>query len=536
MAEHLKKQLRESGVLVSSPDASAHRKVTEGDDAETIQQQQQELILQLTQQIDSMAAAHEKEIQTLMGEIEQLRRSSGAQPLSAEDKKRASIMNELIHTERSYLDDIIALHGVVLVPLATSDFGKDLVKEDISPLVASSQKLLDELQKSQSVEATASILSDFIDRAMTPYSTFASVTFAELTAALLKNSKSFAAFRKKVESDSRLKGLPLEACLIKPIQRICRYPLLLGEMLKATPAQDPARDKLAHVISKFDNAVLTINEIRRESEMMNRALAIGRMGLGGMEDFEVWGKRRLLREDVDASVSVVGSKGPERAHAGVVWMFTDCVVLAPRKPSLLNASTDSSLGLFKTMGRKSANVIPLLSKGDVYGIVFFSDTLSLSETETLPSAGSHGGHGFGLVFSDQGKKLFISFFKTTAIRAEWKEAIQSLLDMNKQSASRQRARHVEVANRTADSPRRLAGLKASPDRRDSSSPPPMLNSFSSSSARRDSSSPVPVVTTPVSDVPTTNTPSSSLVGGADPNLLDFLGSDVKDEILEYLNT
>ena len=122
---------------------------------------------------------------------------------------------------------------------------------------------------------------------------------------MLKNSKQFAQFRRKVESDYHLKGLPLESALIKPIQRICRYPLLLGELKKSTPIDSPQMEKLSLVIDKFNEAVLTINEIRRESEMMNKAFGIERLQIPGLETFEFWGDRRLLREEKDATVSKV---------------------------------------------------------------------------------------------------------------------------------------------------------------------------------------------------------------------------------------
>lgn len=46
--------------------------------------------------------------------------------------------------------------------------------------------------------------------------------------------KAFAALRKKVEAEPSMKGFPLEAQLIKPVQRVCRYPLLLGELKRRT--------------------------------------------------------------------------------------------------------------------------------------------------------------------------------------------------------------------------------------------------------------------------------------------------------------
>lgn len=55
---------------------------------------------------------------------------------------------------------------------------------------------------------------------------------------------------------------------------------------------------------RMQEAVTTINDIRRESEMMNKALELSRLHIAGIdEDFEFFGKqRRLLREEKGVEV------------------------------------------------------------------------------------------------------------------------------------------------------------------------------------------------------------------------------------------
>ena len=55
----------------------------------------------------------------------------------------------------------------------------------------------------------------------------------------------------------------------------------------------------------------TINDIRRESDMMHRAVALGNSGVVGLEGFEFWGlERRLLREEPAAFLAAVSPSKP----------------------------------------------------------------------------------------------------------------------------------------------------------------------------------------------------------------------------------
>jgi len=62
--------------------------------------------------------------------------------------------------------------------------------------------------------------------------------------------------------------------LIKQVQRICKYPLLLKELIKKTDATLPEFSKLQEAYIKIEDIVSQINEKKRESEGNQRALEI----------------------------------------------------------------------------------------------------------------------------------------------------------------------------------------------------------------------------------------------------------------------
>ena len=61
--------------------------------------------------------------------------------------------------------------------------------------------------------------------------------------------------RRIAELESRL-GEPLGSCLIKPVQRLCKYPLLLGALVKSLPADAAERAELQRVPpARFELAI-----------------------------------------------------------------------------------------------------------------------------------------------------------------------------------------------------------------------------------------------------------------------------------------
>lgn len=72
---------------------------------------------------------------------------------------------------------------------------------------------------------------------MTAYITFCSKQL-ESAALLQKLTETSVAFRevvKRCQSHRATKGMPLSSFLIKPMQRITRYPLLISKILDNTP-------------------------------------------------------------------------------------------------------------------------------------------------------------------------------------------------------------------------------------------------------------------------------------------------------------
>ena len=64
--------------------------------------------------------------------------------------------------------------------------------------------------------------------------------------------------------------------LIKPVQRICKYPLLIREIQKFTDASHPDHAALEEAFRKIETVVTIVNEATRYAESVRKMLSMQR--------------------------------------------------------------------------------------------------------------------------------------------------------------------------------------------------------------------------------------------------------------------
>lgn len=70
---------------------------------------------------------------------------------------------------------------------------------------------------------------------------------------------------KALEADPRCRNLNLPSFLLKPIQRVMKYPLLLKEMIKYCEDEEE-KESLERAMSKTQSVVQHLNEKQRQAE------------------------------------------------------------------------------------------------------------------------------------------------------------------------------------------------------------------------------------------------------------------------------
>ncbi|XP_051159795.1 intersectin-1 isoform X3 [Leptopilina boulardi] len=201
--------------------------------------------------------------------------------LEPTERKRQEYIKELIATEQAYIEDMRLVHEVFEKPLLGSLVltvdEVDRIFVNWRDIIACNDNFLRTLRIRRDnsdggiVRMIGDILCENIPR-MSAYVRFCScqISAAVYLQKLTENSPEFVEVAQKCQQDSRTKGMPLSSFLIKPMQRITKYPLIIGKILEYTPFHHPDRQYLIEALSKAEEFCTQVNEGVREKENSDR--------------------------------------------------------------------------------------------------------------------------------------------------------------------------------------------------------------------------------------------------------------------------
>lgn len=100
----------------------------------------------------------------------------------------------------------------------------------------------------------------------------------------------------------------LDSLLVKPVQRILKYPLLLTELLDATPNDHPDREAIAKALEGVTNISVRINELKKRADLVGQVVG-----------------RKRKESDVRAGLSKAFGRRTEKLkqHVGLSDMVED---------------------------------------------------------------------------------------------------------------------------------------------------------------------------------------------------------------------
>jgi len=220
-------------------------------------------------------------------------------PLSKEEKrkdKRNKIFDEIVETEKTYVEMLSVLVELYVVPLSSeSDVSPFTLPEDkvqtlfsnIYTLWEFNRTFLVELEKRKEVwnedQQVGNIFVQFAPF-FKMYKLFINNydNAIQLFHTLMKNPK-FQTFCQEREVNPRSKGLRMESFLIMPIQRIPRYKLLLAELLKNTSEEHPDHVALIKALELVETVARDINAAVKESESRQVVWEIQAQFLGDVQ-------------------------------------------------------------------------------------------------------------------------------------------------------------------------------------------------------------------------------------------------------------
>ncbi|KAL3883381.1 hypothetical protein ACJMK2_029651 [Sinanodonta woodiana] len=200
---------------------------------------------------------------------------------STEEGKRQNAVHELINTEEVYVSDLSTALDAFYNPLATA---KAMTEEELQAVFVNwhdlricntklnkAFRVRKKIRNGQVIEVIGDILCEYLPH-MSPYIRFCScqLNAAALLQRLSESRPLFNEIHKKCVQNTKTKGMPLSSFLLKPMQRITKYPLLIEKILKYTPVGHPDHQHLTEALAKAEELCNQVNEGVREKENSDR--------------------------------------------------------------------------------------------------------------------------------------------------------------------------------------------------------------------------------------------------------------------------
>ncbi|KAJ1968779.1 hypothetical protein IWQ62_001036 [Dispira parvispora] len=321
-------------------------------------------------------------------------RPTKVRSLSGMAEKRASVIQELIHTERSYVQKLQALITVYAVPLrSASRSGKsqliptymsNAIFTNIEQVLATNQALLSDLEKLEheidvweraqhmggklerpgdAASPTGSSYSGDHNNGGTSWAEHLSVGglclqhinnfdvykryingykhALECSSQLEKKNEAYRHFLMRGRDHPSCQKLGLSDLLIEPVQRIPRYTLLLTDLLKNTPVHHPDSQDLQRALDRIHEiGQLTDNQV---ADSLTELHAIH----GHITDCPaslISASRRLLLSidatELDFSTSAI------LKHI-TLYLFTDRIMIVERPSHITGSQSTSKKKVYK---------------------------------------------------------------------------------------------------------------------------------------------------------------------------------------------
>lgn len=192
------------------------------------------------------------------------------------NKKKAHAIDELLQTERDYVLDLnyfqVCLNTLNRQPWILLEHKLKIIRNIVD--ILSFHKLfilsLDSVKHDNSF-----IAKTFLDQVnqFTLYKSYCDGhTEAWSLISIYRDRSEWAQFTKECSEDSteQQRKLHFEDYLIKPIQRICRYQLLVKEIIRYTLPQTSEYDLWAAVLSEMQEIVMEIDELNFQRDVKER--------------------------------------------------------------------------------------------------------------------------------------------------------------------------------------------------------------------------------------------------------------------------
>lgn len=216
----------------------------------------------------------------------------------------------------------------------------------------------------------------------------------------LKTQSKFKAFLQKIkDQNEEIKLRGLEDYLIRPIQRIPRYSLLLKDMISHTWQTHPDYPQLVKAFELINQVAEFMNDKKKEAENMMKLAEIQEKLSDETLSKSSWSSRRFVREGEFFEFVSKTKKNPI-----VVYLFNDSISISRSSKS----SSSSFFGKQKTIRLQAA-------------FTFLLNKMEMEENEKITGLPS-------LKLYQKGEKSVSIIFSDNQQMEEWKKEIKTVKD------------------------------------------------------------------------------------------------------------
>lgn len=255
---------------------------------------------------------------------------------------RDRVAHEILSTERVYVEHLEFLFKNILLPLrAAAESNSPIISEneiraifnETESLLNYNRLLLEKLEQRVGKWNVHQCLGDIflqIVSFLKIYTRYCS-HYSEAMR-VLNECKKYSKFKKFLDEVKKkshdLEHRGLEDFLIRPVQRIPRYYMLLQDLVRHTGTDHPDYANLDAAAQKVQAVAEYMNEKKREAENIMKVTEIQEMIEGDCEPL-AQPHRRYVKEAQFQEVST----GTTRKHAVVVFLFNDLMIVTKAQGS-----------------------------------------------------------------------------------------------------------------------------------------------------------------------------------------------------------
>ncbi|CAI9620872.1 unnamed protein product, partial [Staurois parvus] len=192
-------------------------------------------------------------------------------------EKRSKVIEELLQTERDYLRDLETCVEHIMIPLQATQMTNvdfEVLFGNIYSVIDITKKLLGSLENCDSVgliflEQRAELESVYKEYCQNHEETIALLETYEKDEKFQRHLQDCMETVKSLYQEWGCTNyINLGSFLIKPVQRIMRYPLLLMELVGATPDSHPDKNPIKDAVRAVKEINVNINEYKRRKDLV----------------------------------------------------------------------------------------------------------------------------------------------------------------------------------------------------------------------------------------------------------------------------